>query len=380
MARSPADGLRARQGDPALTDERSTDPEIPSDTEQVEEATRTVHGRGAGFNPVNRFERLTYAPEEEPADRIGTTLLRDASKSVLAENRSPDVPFTYSLNPYRGCEHGCAYCYARPTHEYLGFSAGLDFETKILVKEDAPELLTRQLMKPSWEPQPIAMSGNTDPYQPIERKLELTRRCLQVLSRYRNPVQIITKNALVQRDLDILSDLAEDHAAGVAVSITTLETDLVRKLEPRTSSPLRRLETVRALRHAGVQTTVLIAPVIPGITDHELPKIVEACAEAGAQSVGYILLRLPLAVAPLFEDWLERHFPDRKRKVLHKLEQLRDGRLNDPRFGHRMRGTGPLADHIRNVFQVSARRHGLDRPTAPLSTAAFRRPGQMSLL
>ena len=299
---------------------------------------------------------------------------------MLAENRSPDVPFTYSLNPYRGCEHGCAYCYARPSHEYLGFSAGLDFETKILVKEDAPELLARHLTKPTWQPQPIAISGNTDAYQPVERKLELTRRCLEVLQRFRNPVQIITKNALVQRDLDILSDLASHDAAGVAVSITTLDTDLVRKLEPRTSSPSRRLETVRALSQAGVRTTVLIAPVIPGLTDHELPRIVEACAEAGAESVGYILLRLPLTVAPLFEDWLERHFPDRRRKVLHKLEQLREGRLNDPRFGHRMRGTGPLADHIRTVFQVAARRHGVDRRSRPLSTAAFRRPGQMSLL
>lgn len=342
--------------------------------------TRTVRGRGAGFNPPNRFERLRFASEEEPAERVGTELLRDNSKSVLSESRSPDVPFTYSLNPYRGCEHGCAYCYARPTHEYLGFSAGLDFETKILVKENAPDLLERHLMKASWEPQPIALSGNTDAYQPIERKLELTRRCLQVLQRFRNPVQIITKNALVQRDLDILSDLAEHGAAGAAVSITTLETDLVRKLEPRTSSPQRRLETVRALRGAGVRTTVLIAPVIPGLNDHEIPKIVEACAEAGAERVGYILVRLPLTVAPLFEDWLERNFPDRKRKVLHKLEELRGGRLNDPRFGHRMRGTGPLADHIRTVFQVSARRHGVEGPAPPLSAAAFRRPGEQTSL
>ena len=339
-----------------------------------------MRGRGAGFNPTNRFERLSFASEEEPTDRIGTEWLKDSSRSVLSENRSPDVPFTYSLNPYRGCEHGCAYCYARPSHEYLGFSAGLDFETKILIKENAPDLLEKHLRKPSWQPQPIALSGNTDPYQPIERKLELTRHCLQVFRRFRNPVQIITKNALVQRDLDILSDLAEDDAAGAAVSITTLETDLVRKLEPRTSSPTRRLESVRALRQAGVRTTVLIAPVIPGINDHELPKIVEACAEAGAESVGYILLRLPRTVAPLFEDWLARHFPDRRRKVLHKLEQLRDGRLNDPRFGHRMRGTGPLADHIRTVFQVAAKRNGVHRPARPLSAEAFRRPGQMSLI
>ena len=339
-----------------------------------------MRGRGAGFNPENRFERLRFDSEEAPIDRLETELLRDTSKSVLAENRSPDVPFTYSVNPYRGCEHGCAYCYARPSHEYLGFSAGLDFETKILVKENAPDLLEQQLSKPRWQPQVIAMSGNTDAYQPIERKLGLTRRCLEVLQRFRNPVQIITKNALVLRDLDILSDLAEDDAAGVAVSITTLESGLVSKLEPRTSSPLRRLEAVRALREGGVRTTALIAPVIPGINDHELPQIVEACAEAGAESVGYILLRLPLTVAPIFEDWLERHFPDRKRKVLHKLQQLRGGRRNDPRFGHRMRGTGPLADHIRSVFQVAARRCAVDGPAAPLSTAAFRRPGEQASL
>ncbi len=340
-----------------------------------------ARGRGAGYNPQNRFEKLSYSAEEAPADRVETVLYRDSSKSVLAKNDSPDVPFTYSINPYRGCEHGCVYCYARPTHEYLGFSAGLDFETKILVKEDAPELLRAHLMKPSWNPSVIALSGNTDAYQPIERGLRVTRRCLEVLTEFRNPVQIITKNALVTRDLDLLQKLAEHGAAGVAVSITTLDSGLVSQLEPRTSNPQRRLQAVRTLSEAGVRTSVLIAPVIPGLNDHEIPAICDAVANAGAVALGFVMLRLPLAVAPLFEDWLTRHYPDRKAKILHKLQDMRGGKLNDPRFGSRMRGSGPVARQIGDLLRLSRRKAGLDAKIAPLSTAAFRRPGeQLKLL
>ena len=340
-----------------------------------------ARGRGAGYNPQNRFERLSYKAREAPSERVETVLYRDSSKSVLSKNSSPDVPFTYSINPYRGCEHGCVYCYARPTHEYLGFSSGLDFETKIMVKEDAPERLRAELTKAKWEPSVIALSGNTDAYQPIERGLELTRRCLEVLVEFRNPVQVITKNALVTRDIDLLSELAEHQAAGVALSITTLNSTLVSQLEPRTSSPQRRLEALRTLSEAGIRTSVLIAPVIPGLNDHEIPAICNEVAKAGATAVGFVMLRLPLSVAPLFEDWLTRHYPDRKAKVLHKLQEMRAGKLNDPNFGSRMRGTGPVAQQIADLLRLARRRTGLNKRHEPLSTSAFRRPGeQLKLL
>jgi DNA repair photolyase len=304
----------------------------------------------------------------------GTELFEDRSRSVIARNVSPDVGFDASLNPYRGCEHGCAYCYARPTHEYLGFSAGLDFETKILVKSDAPELLRQELASQRWEPQVLALSGVTDPYQPVERKLRLTRRCLEVLVEARNPVMVITKNHLVTRDTDLLERLARYDAAGVGVSITTLDRSLQRRMEPRTSSPDRRLAAITRLSEAGVPVRVMVAPVIPGLTDHELPAILRAAAAAGAHRAAYILLRLPLAVGPLFEDWLGRHFPDRVDKVMNRLRSVHGGRVYDPRFGSRMRGDGPYADEVARLFALSARRFGLTRRSASLSTAAFRRP------
>jgi DNA repair photolyase len=343
----------------------------------------TVHaprGRGAAVNPQNRFETLAVEMEVPGPDRVPTELLRDGSRSIITYNDSPDVGFDASINPYRGCEHGCIYCYARPTHEYLGFSAGLDFETRILVKEDAPELLRKELAARKWKPQALAMSGVTDPYQPVERKLEITRRCLAVLAEFRNPVGLITKNALVTRDIDLLQELAAHNAAAVFLSITTLDAELARKMEPRASHPRDRLEAVERLSAAGIPTGIMMAPIVPAITDHEIPQVLEAAAQAGARTAGYVLMRLPGAVAGLFEGWLAEHFADRKDKVLNRVRELRGGRMNDPRFGSRMRGEGIYADQINTTFQTFKRKHGLDQPLPELSTAAFRRPGeQMSL-
>ncbi len=340
----------------------------------------TVRGRGAHDNPKGRFERIAIEADEPGPDRIKTTYLRDASRSIIARNNSPDVPFDASVNPYRGCEHGCIYCYARPTHEFLGFSAGLDFETKILVKEDAPGLLRQALMSPRWQPQVLAMSGVTDPYQPIEKKLALTRGCLEVLTEFRNPVGMITKNALIARDADLLGELARHNAASVCLSITTLDPDLVRKMEPRTASPKRRLEAITRLRASSVPVGVLVAPVIPGLNDHEIPALLDAAASAGAQFAGFVPLRLPGAVEDLFVRWLERELPDRRDKVLNRLRSLRGGQLNDARFGQRMRGSGVFAQQVRDLFEIARKKAGLDTRGLALSTAAFRRPGdQMNL-
>jgi DNA repair photolyase len=340
-------------------------------------------GRGAPINPPNRFEPLWYSrdPEwndlEDPA--LETQFFRDTSRSIITYNDSPDVGFDASINPYRGCEHGCSYCYARPTHEYLGFSAGLDFESRILVKEDAPELLRRELSSPRWKPQVLAMSGVTDSYQPIERRLQLTRRCLQVLAECRNPVVIITKNHLVTRDVDILNKLAQYEAARVFLSVTTLDGGLSRVMEPRASHPLRRLAAIEMLSQAGVPTGVLVAPVIPGLTDHELPSIVTAAVQAGARAAGYVTLRLPHGVGPLFEQWLIQHFPDRKDKVLHRIRAIRGGQLNDPRFSSRMRGEGIFAEQIAALFALACRKAGIDGRGSALSTAAFRMPSNSQL-
>jgi DNA repair photolyase len=343
--------------------------------------------RGAGFDPANRFAAIhrdadpesDLDPAEEPLRR--TQFIPDRSQTALTRNDSPDVSFTWSVNPYRGCEHGCIYCYARPTHEFLGFSAGLDFESKIVVKHEAPALLRRELAAPGWRPQVIAMSGVTDCYQPIERKLGITRGCLEVLAEFRNPVGLVTKNALVTRDLDVLSELARFNATVVMISLTSLDSDLRAVLEPRTSPPAARLAAIRRLAAAGVPVGVMVAPVIPGLNDHEIPRIIAAAAEAGAQFAGKVVLRLPLAVAPLFEDWLGRHFPDRKEKVLNQVRALRGGRLNDSQFGSRMRGEGPLAEQIAQLFRVACRRAGMADEGPELSTASFRRiePGQREL-
>jgi DNA repair photolyase len=337
-----------------------------------------IRGRGAAGNPPNRFEKRHYEPDadctagDSPAPT--TEFFRDTTRTIIATNNSPDVGFEASINPYRGCEHGCIYCYARPTHEYLGFSAGLDFESKIMVKEDAPELLRRELSSRRWQPKPLALSGVTDPYQPIERRPRLTRRCLEVLAEFRNPVIIITKNHLVTRDADLLAELARHNAAAVIVTLTTLDEELRRILEPRASQTAGRLMAIEELNRAGVPAGTLVAPVIPGLTDHEIPTILAEAAQRGARFAGFTPVRLPLAVAPLFERWLEQHFPDRKEKVLGRIRGLRGGKLNDARFGHRMRGDGPVADVIRKLFRVARQRVGIPDGWPDLSTAAFRRP------
>ena len=346
-----------------------------------------IHGRGASHNPPNRFETLEVEREawvqaEDPSPR--TTFYRDASRDVLSANDSPDVGFDVGINAYRGCEHGCAYCFARPYHEYLGFSAGLDFETRIVVKEDAPALLRKRLASPRWEPKAIMMSGATDPYQPAERRFRITRGILEVLADFRNPVGIITKNHLVTRDVDLLAELARHDAVVVMLSVTSLRNEIQRVMEPRTSVPRRRLDAIRTLSAAGVPVGVMVGPVIPGLTDHEMPAILEAAADAGASRASYVLLRLPHGVKDIFERWLEQHFPDRREKVLNRLRALHGGRLYDSTYHHRARGAGPFADQVRAMFAVTARKAGLDGPAPPLSTAAFRRPqdprGQMELL
>ena len=325
---------------------------------------------------MNRFERVAVELEVPGPERVPTEILHDGSRSIIATNDSPDVGFSASINPYRGCEHGFIYCYARPSHEYLGFSAGLDFESRIMVKEDAPELLRKELASPRWVPKTIALSGNTDCYQPTERKLEITRRCLGVFAEFLNPVAVITKNELVTRDIDHLRALAEHQAVAVALSITTLDGELARRMEPRASHPRDRLKAIERLAAAGIPVSVMVAPVVPGITDHEIPRILEAAAAAGARTAGYVVLRLPGAVAGLFESWLEEHFPDRKDKVLNRVREMRGGKIYDSSFGSRMRGEGVFAEQIRTTFETFRRRHGLDQRIPDLSTASFRRPGQ----
>ena len=347
---------------------------------QNPQSHKPIRGRGASWSPANRFERLhvdltdpdivDVSCESEERLRRQTQYFRDATRTIITRNTSPDVGFETSLNPYRGCEHGCIYCYARPTHEYLGFSAGLDFETKIMIKTNAPELLRAELESPRWQPQVLVLSGVTDPYQPVERQLRITRGCLEVLATFRNPVAIITKNHLVTRDIDVLRQLAAYDAAAVNISVTSLDPKLQRVLEPRTTSPRGRLDAIRQLRGANIPVGVMVAPVIPGLTDHELPNILDACAKAGAQFAGYTIVRLPWAVAPLFEHWLEEQFPDRKEKVLGRLRSMRRNRLNNSQWHKRMTGEGIFADQIASLFKVSCHRSGIGRrPT--LSCESF---------
>jgi len=341
-----------------------------------------IRGRGAQSNPAGRFERLSVERDDwvEELDPSPTTrLLVDASRSVLTRNQSPDVGARVTLNPYRGCEHGCSYCFARPTHEYLGFSAGLDFESRILVKRDAPVLLRSELSNSRWTPETILMSGVTDPYQPAERRLGITRACLEVLRDFRNPVAVITKGRGVLRDADLLSELAGFEAALVLVSLTTLDRDLQKALEPRAATPAQRLEAIRQLTEAGVPVGVLVAPVIPGLTDHEIPALLDAAAQAGALSAGWVLLRLPHGVKSLFEAWLRAHRPDRAERVLSRVRDLRGGALYDARFGTRMRGQGPWSLQLSRLFEVARSRVGLDAAPPRLSNRHFRRPGQLDL-
>lgn len=348
----------------------------------AKEFRKNIKGRGASSNTTNRFLSTNFEATEEDSDNyqedgkplLKTEVIKDTSKTILTKNNSPDVGFTYSVNSYRGCEHGCAYCYARPTHEYLGFSAGLDFESKIHVKFEAPKLLREALVKKSWQPETIFMSGITDCYQPLERKYQLTRGCLEVLAEFKNPVGIITKNSLVTRDLDILSEMAQWSGAFVFLSITTLDVDLARSLEPRTSTPQAKLQAIEKLAMAGVKVGVNVAPLIPGLTDHELPGILKQAREAGARWAGYTPLRLPLAVRPLFEEWLTVHRHLKKEKVLSAIRDIRDGKLNSSEFGDRMRGSGARADQMSDLFHLYTRKFRLNEESMNLNHSLFKRP------
>jgi DNA repair photolyase len=351
-------------------------------------------GRGASFNPKVRFEQAEAEPfddgwgslgqalEERPAVR--TEVLPDKSRSVIARNDSPDIPFEQSINPYRGCEHGCVYCYARPSHAFLGLSPGLDFETRLLAKHDAAALLEQELARPGYRCRPIALGTNTDPYQPVERRLGITRSILEVLARARHPLTIVTKSAAVVRDLDLLAPMAAQDLALVCLSVTTLEPSLARTLEPRAAAPHRRLEAIRALSQAGVPTGVMVAPIIPALNDHEMERILEAAAAAGAGQAGYVLLRLPHEVKELFDGWLDEHAPARKERILSLVRQCRGGKLYDATFGTRMRGEGPYAKVIAERFAVAVRRFRLERRRVELRTDLFRPPEadrrQLSLL
>ncbi len=340
-------------------------------------------GRGAVSNVEGRFEKRRIDPidedraageEDDAPPRLETTVIPEKTRTVLSRNDSPDISFDRSINPYKGCEHGCVYCFARPTHSYLGLSPGLDFETKIFSKPDAARLLREELRRPGYRCEVIALGANTDPYQPVERDLKITRGLLEVLREHRHPVGIITKSGLVLRDLDILAPMAKERLASVFVSITTLDRALARTMEPRAASPGRRLETLRALTGAGVPAGVLSSPMIPGLNDSELERILEAAAAAGARSAGYVVLRLPHELKQLFTEWLETHYPLKAKHVLGLVRETHGGKLYDSDFGTRMKGTGPYAELLRRRFETACRRFGLSRGPAPLDTTRFRVP------
>jgi DNA repair photolyase len=341
-------------------------------------------GRGSRIQPVNRFTRLEWIDDleyleydedaRESRKRIATEYFADASRSVVTSNNSPDVFFNFSLNPYRGCSHGCSYCYARPTHEYFDLSAGIDFETKIFVKEQAPALFRDFLAEAKWKPETIVMSGVTDCYQPAEKTFRITRGCLEVALEARQPISIVTKNVLILRDLDLLREMAKLNLIRVAFGLTTLDQSLTKIMEPRTSSPSARLRAIAELTTAGVPTHALCAPLIPGLTDSEVPSLLKAAKEAGAMSASYILLRLPGAVKPVFLDWIDRYVPEKRTRIESRIRQVREGKLNVSEFGSRMKGTGEIADQIERTFKVFAKRLGLDGDMPPLDGSHFRRP------
>jgi DNA repair photolyase len=345
---------------------------IPPDPTDDTVPDQAIKGRGAVTNRVSRYFKEERArtsdgwdtPDDEDLPPLRTTVMRDATRTIIARNESPDIGFDRSINPYRGCEHGCIYCFARPTHAYLGLSPGLDFETKLLMKPDAARLLEQELRKPGYQPAVIAMGTNTDPYQPIEREHRITRGILEVLRDFNHPVGIVTKSALIQRDIDILAPMAEKKLAHAFVSITTLDRELARKMEPRAATPPRRLETIRALAAAGIPVGVMSAPMIPALNDHEMESILEAATEAGATAAGYTALRLPLEIKDLFTEWLEAHVPGRAQHVLEAVRAMRGGELYDSTWGKRMRGDGPYAELLRRRFQIARKRLGLDRANA----------------
>jgi DNA repair photolyase len=368
---------RAQPSDPAEAAEAPPDDCIPY---------RAQKGRGAVSNRAGRYEpALTErvddgwpqpATEEDEPPPLRTTLTRDTTRTIIARNNSPDVPFDRSINPYRGCEHGCVYCFARPTHAWLGLSPGIDFETKLLFKPDAAKLLEGELRKPGYRPEVMAMGTNTDPYQPVERELKITRGVLEVLSAFNHPVGVVTKSALVARDIDILAPMAAKKLARVYLSVTTLDRALARTLEPRAATPWKRLATVKALAEAGIPVGVMVAPIIPALTDAEIEKILEQAAAHGADTAGYVLLRLPLEIKELFEEWLEAHAPRKAARVLSLVRQTRDGALYDPRWGKRQTGTGPYAELIAKRFQLAARRFGLNRRSWSFDLTLFRPPAR----
>ncbi len=340
-----------------------------------------IRGRGTAFNPPNRFERLyiedfnadeldSFFTEVEKR-KIKTKFYKDTSKSIISVNKSEDIGFDYSFNPYRGCEHGCIYCYARPFHEYLGFSSGLDFESKIMVKEDAPKLLEQTFRKKSYEPKIIMFSGVTDCYQPAEWKLKLTRKALEVCLKYRNPVIIITKNSLVMRDIDVLSELSKLNLVLVCLSITSLDKSLINKMEPKTSIPSRRLEAIETLSKNGICAGANVAPIIPGLNDEEIPEILKQVSNHGGKFANYIILRLPYSVKDLFVDWLKKEFPDRAEKVINRIKEVREGKLNESEFGKRFVGVGKYYDTIHDLFKLNRKKYGLDKNNYQLTTKHF---------
>jgi DNA repair photolyase len=340
-------------------------------------------GRGSCIRPPSRFDTIVRIelelvdPDDAdlyPRSNPDTEFVPDRTKSVVTENDSPDVGFRFSLNPYRGCEHGCSYCYARPTHEYLGYDAGLGFETKIVVKHDAPKLFRRFLAQDKWAPEPIGVSGVTDPYQPCERRFQLTRRCISVAATCNQPLVLITKSALILRDLDLLAPMAAGNLVHANISMTSLDATLARAMEPRASSPAARLRAVSELTAAGVPVRVLVAPVIPGLNDAEIPSILAAARRAGARAAGYVLLRLPLSVAPVFLEWLDRAWPEGKVRVERLVRETRAGKLNDSEFGLRMCGAGHYADAIARIFEVFSRRYGLNGRLPEYDCSRFQPP------
>ncbi len=339
----------------------------------------TIKGRGAADNPQGRFDKLARSRDEEDAEiqsRPETVITLQLARSIIARNDSPDLPFTQSINPYQGCEHGCIYCYARPSHAYLGLSPGLDFETRIFAKENAAELLRKELSRPDYRCDLIALGANTDPYQPVERKHRITRGILEVLWEFRNPVGIVTKGSLIERDLDVLEPMAREGLVQVFVSIGSLDGEIARTLEPRAAAPFRRVETIRRLSASGVPCGVLVAPIIPFLNDKDMEAVLEAAQDAGARMAGYTVLRLPWEVKDLFRDWLERHYPLKAKHVMARIRDMRGGRDNDPNFGSRMKGEGQFAELLRNRFALACRRLGLNAGERNrLDTAKFRRPG-----
>lgn len=338
---------------------------------------KNFKGRGAVSKPVNRFEKIELEISEEEIGNVEkprTEFYKDSSRTILTYNDSPDTGFEVGINPYRGCEHGCVYCYARPTHEFLGLSAGLDFETQIFVKEKAPELLRKELAKKKWQPQTVAISGNTDCYQPAEKHFRLTRQCLEVLLDFRNPAGIITKNHLITRDIDILREMASYNSVLAVISVTTLDQKLAGLMEPRTSRPYLRLKAIEELTAAGIPVMVLVAPVVPGLTDHEIPEIIKSTVSAGAKRAAYVMLRLPYAVSELFTEWVETHYPNRKNKILNRIKSVRNGKLNSAEFGKRMKGEGIFARQVKDLFEISCKKNGIFNSKIELSAEHFRNP------